>query len=265
MGTGMLHSGRGRLPEALEEFRAAERLRSQLEGSHALASQVTGWLAATQARLGLTSEARVALEVVKDERASSGEVRNAWAAISLADGDPTAALGAVRDVIDGTAPVVGYITVLEAHLLAGRAHRELGNQRAANRAAEDALSLAESDRLVLPFAMTGAGELLENLPRHETAHAALLRDILDVLRGSSLTAEDHSSSPTEELSPTELKVLRYLPTNLSRPEIAAELSVSVNTIHTHIRNIYAKLQAPDRSAAVRRARQLGLLGAGRTR
>ena len=119
--------------------------------------------------------------------------------------------------------------------------------------------------VVLPFAMTGARWLLENLPWHETAHAALVRDILDAVHGASMPAEDHPSPPTEELSPTELKVLRYLPTNLSRPEIATELSVSVNTIHTHIRNIYAKLQARDRSAAVRRARQLGLLGAGRAR
>ena len=60
-------------------------------------------------------------------------------------------------------------------------------------------------------------------------------------------------------------MLRYLPTNLSRPEIASELSVSVNTVDTHIRNIYTKLQARDRSSAVQRARQLRLLSTGRTR
>jgi LuxR family maltose regulon positive regulatory protein len=60
-------------------------------------------------------------------------------------------------------------------------------------------------------------------------------------------------------------VLRYLPTNLSRLEIAGELSVSVNTINSHVRSIYAKLQAGDRSSAVRRARQLRLLGPGRAR
>jgi LuxR family transcriptional regulator, maltose regulon positive regulatory protein len=54
-------------------------------------------------------------------------------------------------------------------------------------------------------------------------------------------------------------VLRYLPTNLSRSEIAGELSVSVNTVSTQIRSIYAKLGANDRSAAVHRARELGLL------
>ncbi len=60
-------------------------------------------------------------------------------------------------------------------------------------------------------------------------------------------------------------MLQYLPTNLSRPEIAGELSVSVNTISTHLRRIYAKLQVRDRSSAVQRARELRLLAAGRTR
>jgi len=60
-------------------------------------------------------------------------------------------------------------------------------------------------------------------------------------------------------------VLRYLPTNLSRPEIAGELSVSTNTVSTHLRNIYAKLQVRDRSSAVRRARELRLLAARRSR
>jgi LuxR family transcriptional regulator, maltose regulon positive regulatory protein len=112
----------------------------------------------------------------------------------------------------------------------------------------------------------GSRELLEALPRHGTAHAALLADILDVARGASLAAKDQSAvRPAEELSPSELRVLRYLPTNLSRPEIASELSVSVNTVNTHIRSIYAKLQARDRSSAVQRARDLRLLSAGLTR
>jgi LuxR family maltose regulon positive regulatory protein len=263
---GMLHAGRGRRREALEEFGAAEHLASQLEGSQALASQVTGWLLATQARLGMTGEARAALAALDDERAGSGEIRNARAVICLADGDPAAALAAVAGVLDGTAPVLGYATVVEAYLLAGLAHRQLGDQRAANQAAERALALAESDRLILPFAMTGSAGLLEALPRHETAHAALRADILDVLHGSSPAAKEQSSSPpAEELSPGELRVLRYLPTNLSRPEIAGELSVSPNTVNAHIRSIYAKLQVSDRSSAVRRARELRLLAAGRTR
>jgi LuxR family transcriptional regulator, maltose regulon positive regulatory protein len=263
--TAMLHAGRGCHPEAFEDFSAAGRLQPELASSPALAGQVTGWLLATQARLGMTGEARAGLAALADERAGAGEIGNARAVICLAEGDPAGALGAVRDVLDGAAPVIGYVTVVEAQLLAGLAHRELGDQGAANQAAERALALAEADRLVLPFAMTGSRELLEALPRHQTAHAALLADILDLMHGSSAVAKDqHPSLAAEELSPGELRVLRYLPTNLSRPQIATELSVSVNTVSTHIRSIYAKLGADDRSGAVRRARELRLLSTVRT-
>ena len=185
--------------------------------------------------------------------------------ICLAEGNPAAALAAVQGVLDGTAPVIGYVTVVEAQLLAGLAHRELGDLRAANQAAERALALAEPDRLVLPFAMTGSAGLLEALPRHQTAHAALLADILDSGRGSSVAPEEHPASLAKELSPVELRVLRYLPTNLSRRAIAGEMSVSENTVGTHLRRIYAKLQVSDRSSAVHRARELRLLSTGRTR
>jgi LuxR family maltose regulon positive regulatory protein len=111
--------------------------------------------------------------------------------------------------------------------------------------------------------MTASGDLVEAIPRHETHHASLIIDILDVLRGSSLTNRDLPLAPlTEDLSPGELRVLRYLPTNLSRPQIARELSVSVNTVNTHVRSIYSKLQTSDRSSAVRRARELRLVSPG---
>jgi LuxR family transcriptional regulator, maltose regulon positive regulatory protein len=260
--TGMLLACRGRHREALPEFDAADRLQSQLAGAHALASQVTGWRLATQARIGHAREARAALAALDDERACSGESGNARAVICLADGDPKDALEAVQPVLDGTAPVIGYVTTVEACLLAGLAHRELGDQRAAGQAVERALSLAEADRLVLPFAMTAARELLETLPSHQTGHPALRADILDVLHGVSRPATHPDPAPAAEpLSPSELRVLRYLPTNLSRPQIAGELSVSLNTVNTHLRSIYAKLQVSDRSAAVRRARELRLLAA----
>jgi LuxR family maltose regulon positive regulatory protein len=263
---GILHAARGRHRMAFDEFSAAEHLRSQLTGSHALASQVTGWMLATQARLGQPGEARTALAAVDDERAGSGELRNAGAVICLADGDPAGALDALQPVLDGTAPVIGYVTLVESHLLAGLAHRDLGDQRAAEAATERALALAESDRLVLPFAMTFSRELLEALPRHQSAHAALLTDLLDLLHGSSPAAPDQPPLlDAEELSPGELKVLRYLSTNLSRPEIAGVLSVSVNTVSTHVRSIYAKLGVRDRSSAVQRARALRLLAGARAR
>ena len=141
----------------------------------------------------------------------------------------------------------------------------VGDQRAANQAAERALALAEADRLILPFAMTGSRELLEALPaaRDGARRAAGRHPRRPARRVRARPATSRAPEQAEELSPGELKVLRYLPTNLSRPEIAAELSVSVNTVSTHIRSIYAKLQVGDRSSAVQRARQLRLLAAAR--
>jgi LuxR family maltose regulon positive regulatory protein len=263
LGTGYLMSGRRRQREALAEYRAAEHLQAQLEGSHALMPQLTSWRLSAQARLGQLGEARAALAALDPGLAVTGEIGNARAALCLAEGRPAAALVAVQDARNGTVPVIGYVTVVEAHLLAALAHRELGDQRAAVAATERALALAEPDRLILPFAMTGSLDLLEAMPRHETAHAALLADILDVLHGSSIPP-GNPSGPAEidHLSPSELRVLRYLPTNLSRPEIASALSISVNTVNTHVRSIYAKLQAQDRSAAVQRAREMRLLSVG---
>jgi LuxR family maltose regulon positive regulatory protein len=114
--------------------------------------------------------------------------------------------------------------------------------------------------------MTEAADLLDLVLRHQTAHGALLADVLDLLRGEPAPTRDRERpSLLEELSPSELRVLRFLPTNLTRPEIASELYVSVNTVNTHIRSIYAKLGARDRSSAVSRARELRLLSTGRSR
>jgi LuxR family transcriptional regulator, maltose regulon positive regulatory protein len=109
--------------------------------------------------------------------------------------------------------------------------------------------------------MTPPREPLERQPRHRTAHAALLQDILDVLAGSSLPARaGELQELREDLSEGELRVLRYLPSNLSAPEIAGELYLSLNTVKTHMRHIYAKLGVHRRTEAVERARALGLLG-----
>jgi LuxR family maltose regulon positive regulatory protein len=266
----MLHAGRGQHQSALAEFAAAARVQSLLTGVHALAPRITGWLAATQARLGMRDEARATLTEFSAEPAQIGAIfdgqmiYNARAVICLAEGDPAAALDALGGVLDVAPPVVPTFTLVETHLLAGIAHLHLGDRKAAAAAAEAALATAEPDRLMFPFAMAEAAELLGALPRHETAHGALLADIVDLLQGASAPSTDRERvSQPEELSPSELRVLRYLPTNLTRPEIAGELYVSINTVNTHIRNIYSKLGARDRSSAVGRARELRLLSSGR--
>jgi LuxR family maltose regulon positive regulatory protein len=113
-----------------------------------------------------------------------------------------------------------------------------------------------------PHRTTGAWELLTALPPQETSHAALVADILDTVH-SRRPRHPAAPGPAEALSPSELRVLRYLPTNLTRPEIAGQLSVSLNPVNTHIRRIYAKLGATDRSSAVERGRELRLLSSGR--
>lgn len=88
---------------------------------------------------------------------------------------------------------------------------------------------------------------------------ALLLAILEVQDKRSARKKESGASQPYELSRTELRVLRYLPTNLSRPAIARELYVSVNTVSSHIRNIYSKLEAKTRAEAVERARQFSLI------
>jgi LuxR family maltose regulon positive regulatory protein len=265
--TGMLRAGGGQHESALAAFAAAARVESRLTGVHALASLVTPWLAATQARLGRTDEARASLGSFSAKPERMADVYNARAVIALAEGDPAVALDELRGVLETTPQTVPAFKLVESHLLAGIAYLSLGERSGAAAAAEAALAAAEPDRLILPFAMTGSVELLDALPRHETAHAALLADIGDLLRGDESTSRIDLGrlSQQEALSPSELRVLRYLPTNMTRGEVARELYVSINTVNTHIRNIYSKLGARDRSAAVQRARELRLVSNGFSR
>ncbi len=264
--TGQLHAGRGQHQAALEAFAAGAQAQSLLTGVHALATPVVGWLAATQARLGMPDEARETLTGFSAEPGRMGFsfIYNARAVICMAEGDPAGALDVLRDVPDLIPPTGPAFTLVETHLLAAIAHLSLGDRSAAAAAAEAALAAAEPDRLMFPFAMAEAADLLDALPRHQTAHAAFLADVVDLLRGGPAASIDRERLPElDELSPGELRVLRYLPTNLTRPEIARELYVSINTVNTHIRSIYSKLGARDRSSAVRRARELRLLSTGR--
>jgi LuxR family maltose regulon positive regulatory protein len=64
----------------------------------------------------------------------------------------------------------------------------------------------------------------------------------------------------EPLTPAERRVLGLLPTHLTDAQIAAQLFVSRNTVKTHVKSLYRKLQVSSRADAVGRARDLGLLG-----
>jgi len=255
---GMLLASRSQLRDALAEFEAAERMQSLMLGEHLLGAQATAFTIATKARLGMLDEAKASLAAAPPVRANAAEVRNADAVLSLQSGEPALALDKLRDVLERRVPIIHDFVLIEAQLLAAHAYHLSGNERESQKAIEAALALAEPERLVFPFAMTGALELLERHPRQTTAHTALLLDTLDILTGASQRSAA-SILPLNELSHSERRVLGYLPTNLSRPDIARELRVSVNTVNTHMRNIYSKLGAGNRSDAVERARRLRLL------
>ena len=88
--------------------------------------------------------------------------------------------------------------------------------------------------------MTGRVGLLTE--SRGTAHAALVAGVLDAVREGG---PGHAApGPAEELSPSELRVLRYLPTYLARHEIAEQLSVSLNTVSTHASGGFTRSSAP---------------------
>jgi LuxR family maltose regulon positive regulatory protein len=167
-------------------------------------------------------------------------------------------------VVEGAPQVLNMRrATVHALLLDAAARDQLGDPRAAEASIERALELAECDGMILQFMLVPVRELLERHPRHRTAHATLLSTILDVLAGSSSPRPGGHATPLrDELSEAELRVIRYLPSNLKAHEIAAELFVSTNTVKTHLRHIYAKLDAHSRAEAVARARELGLLAPG---
>jgi LuxR family transcriptional regulator, maltose regulon positive regulatory protein len=148
-----------------------------------------------------------------------------------------------------------------AFLLEASARGALGEREAAGRALERGLHLTEPDGVLFPFLLHPVPELLERHTRQRTAHPALIGKIIGMLGGRTPAAP--ATGPREHLpeplSQAEARVLRFLQTSLSAPEIARELYVSVNTVRTHMRHLYDKLGAHRRLEALDRARALGLL------
>ena len=135
-----------------------------------------------------------------------------------------------------------------------------GDAAAAEDALERALNIADRDRVLLPFLVHPVPTLLERFAGLRAVHPNLIAEIFSLLVGQPTAAPVPAFEPLQEpLTETEARVLRYLPTDLSKPEIASELYVSVDTIKTHVKHLYVKLDVHSRREAVRRARNLGLL------
>jgi LuxR family maltose regulon positive regulatory protein len=256
--TALLRLGQRRVDDALTALREAERLQVHLVTAHPYALEVRSRTLRAQVQLGETAAVRAALAEMSEDFRGRAEIRIAAAALELAEGRAEQAVAELGPVLEGSAPTLCKpVAAIEALLYAAAAHWELGDVRAAELSLERALALAEPEGMLLPFALVPVRELLERHGGHRTAHATLLSKIMDLLAGAARRPE--VAPLNEPLSCAELRVVRYLSGNLRGPEIAAELCVSPNTIRTHLRHIYAKLDAHSRSQAVARARQLGLL------
>ena len=256
---GVLELVRGRYQDALAAFQAAEQLAGNLAAPHLHVPPTRGLLLHILVRLGEIERAEQALAELSEPDRERGETRTALAALRLAQNDPHAATAALAPVLDGSAPLIRRTWLIGAFLLEAIAQDALGDPAAAERALERALDLAEPDGLLLFFTLQPAPGLLQRHARHRTAHPALIAEILDLLAGKRHAPPAGLQPPLEPLSSSEIRVLRYLPTNLSQPEIANELHVSRNTIRTHMSHLYAKLGTHSRTEAVQRARALGLL------
>jgi len=253
---GVLELVRGRDADALAAFQAADRLAGRLAEPSYMVPVNRSYLVQTLARLGETERAELFLAALADQDHDKAQMRISLAALRLAQDNPHAAVAVLAPVLDGSAPRAWPAWLAQAFLLEAIARDALGDPPAAAGALERALDLAEPDGLLTEFLLHPAPGLLQ---RHGTAHAALIADILSLLAGRKLAPPPAGPTPLEALSGSELRVLRYLPTNLSGPEIAGELYVSHNTVRTHMSHLYAKLGTHTRAEAVARARALGLL------
>ena len=226
-------------------------------GGHPVPSALRTVLRAHDARVLLASgegeQARAALQPP-----DAPELAVLRARILLLAQDPAAARECLLDRSLIGAPVTVRV---EAEALRAVARDALLEHEAAAAAIERALDAAE--RYDLRRCLLGAGpRLLAVLHRHMrsvTAHGALAAELVAVLEGGA-TGSAVPQLLADGLTERELAILRYLPTVMSNREIARQLYVSVNTVKTHLKQVYRKLGVASRRDAIARARELHLLG-----
>jgi len=258
---GVLELASGRYERALDAFREVERLAGLhvttmdrvLAVNHPYVLQVL-------VHMGDIQRAEELLAELDEQARETCEVRIAVAELRLAQGDAHAATAVLAPVLDDPAPVAHSLWRVRALLLEAIARDALGDADAAARALELGLDLAEPESILLPFLLDPAPELLDRHRRRGTAHASLVSEILDLQAASTGASPlGESQRLPEPLTESELRVMRYLPTNLSQREIAHELDLSAHTVKTQVEQVYAKLDVHSRRDAVERARSLGLL------
>jgi LuxR family maltose regulon positive regulatory protein len=264
---------------AAADRRAASAVQAASTGRDALLGDVLRALRAhVRAAERDVDSARTLLRLVRDTPPPPGGMLARWLealgptpwAPSTGEGPADATSRAVRLLRSGdTAKALRVVVALDqlpdmhptvriGSLLVEAVARETLGEPGTAAALERALQLAEPDRIRRPF-LSGGAPLREVMRCHASlaeAGAPLLAELLDALPSAS---EDAAAGLAEPLSERERAVLRLMPTILANSEIAGELFVSVNTVKTHVRSIYRKLDVGSRRDAVARARQVGLL------
>ncbi len=257
---GQLELVRGRAADALDTFQTAETLADQLAGAHPFARPVRAWSIRTLIRLGELARAEQSLAEIDEPERDSGLVRVVAATLRLARDDPRGALDELVPALAADAHPGWRAWLVEAYLLEALARDALGERAAADGALERALDQAEAGSTLLCFLLHPVAELVERHARGRTSHARLVGEVRTLLAGGGVPARGSAQTAlVEALSESEIRVLRYLPTNLTAPQIGDELSVSRNTVKTHVRSLYTKLDTHSRAETVARARELGLI------
>jgi LuxR family maltose regulon positive regulatory protein len=213
-------------------------------------------------RLGEPARARKRLAEVDREDASDAAI--GLARVELAGGNPGAAIRAVATFLaDEREPVLPFARA-EAWAIDAIARDAVHDEDGALRALERALDLAEPRGYAGILARYGAPlrSLLRRRVARGTTHRALAAHLLATLGEPSVSERPTPAPLLEPLSDRELAVLRFLPTMMSNVEIASEMFVSVNTVKTHLKHVYRKLDVADRRDCVKRARELRLLSPG---
>jgi len=255
----LLLADQGQCAEGLDVLRAG---RAELGGWPLLApmsDMIVGLEALLQRGTGERDAALETLERARSED-SSLTIATTVARLRLVEGDPEAARAALAPFLNDDRGEMLYFRAA-AWVLDARALDALAEHDGAARSLERALDLADAaglDRLIAEHGSALRPMLRRHL-RTGTAHAAFVSQALSRIDQRDGDGRLVPLLPASPLSGRQQAILGYLPTMMSNQEIAEELSISINTVKTHLKAIYRKLDAPGRREAVLRARDLGLM------
>ncbi|WP_091047349.1 LuxR C-terminal-related transcriptional regulator [Nocardioides sp. YR527] len=250
-------TGRDRT-EAAETFRRIWQLDSTDHVSPALISFSTPQEVRLALAVGHVDWAAEAAARVRDQMPGSAEYTFLNAQILAATGGTRDALAELGPVLDRVVPAHVPTTVVHAHVLAAALESSLGSHVRAFDALRKALLWAVPNNFRRPF--IDLWPHLEPLLSSNRSRFGPAEDFVTALLTDHADPEDGSIGVIGTLlSARELDVLHDLPSRLTIPEIAQAEGVSENTVKTHIRSIYQKLGVNTRSAAVRSARERGLI------